>query len=62
MMGMKGPEQAIWKISNAASANSGAKFDFNNVGLALQISILIIAIWLTFYYTKKQKRLIINPN
>ena len=61
MMGMKGPEQAIWKISNAASANSGAKFDFNNIGLALQISILIIAVWLTFNYSKRRMRLFVNP-
>ena len=30
-------------------------------GLALQISILIIAVWLTFNYSKRRMRLFVNP-
>ena len=54
VMGLKGTDDAIWKISDSGKLSSAAKFDVNQVGLAMQLAVLFIAICLTFLYNKTE--------
>jgi uncharacterized protein len=55
VMGMKGTDHAIWKLSDSGKITSAAKFDVNQVGLAMQLAVLFIAICLTFLYNKQKQ-------
>jgi membrane protease YdiL (CAAX protease family) len=52
IMGMKGSDDALWKISDSGRLTSSATFDVNQVGVAMQLGVLVIAISLTFLYKK----------
>lgn len=54
VMGMKGTDDAIWKISESGQVNLAAQFDVNEVGLAMQLAVLLITICLTFLYNKTE--------
>ena len=45
---------AMWKISESGQVNSAPKFEVNEVGLAMQLGVLFIAICLTFLYNKTE--------
>jgi len=51
IMGLKGNESAIWKISTPTNA-----FEVDNIGLAIQFAVLAVGVSLTQFYINRQKR------